>query len=224
MTMRLGALLHEAEADEATRCVILTGAGDVAFSSGHDLGEMLKDREHASDAALNDPFLYPARMTTPTIAAINGYAYAVGFILALNCDLRVCAENASFAAPGARIGLLPIGGQISRLPRLMPQAVAHEMLLTCRSMPAEEAFRLGFVNRIAPRGQALEAALELARAIVANSSHVAREIKRGLEVLGAEGPAAAAAFEWHEGRRLQDGPDATEGMTAFLEKRQPRFT
>jgi enoyl-CoA hydratase/carnithine racemase len=223
MTADLGRLLRQAEEDEAVRCVILTGAGEVSFSSGHDLREMLADREHASDAALNDPFLLPARMTTPTIAAINGYAFAAGFILALNCDLRVCAENGSFAAPGARIGLLPIGGQISRLPLLLPRAVAHELLLTCREMKADEAHRLGFVSRVVPRGQALAAALELARNIVANSSHVARGIKRGLETLGQEGAEAAAAFEWSEGRRMQDGPDASEGIKAFLEKRPPRF-
>lgn len=223
MTQRLGELLGAAEADEAIRCVVITGAGDVAFSSGHDLREMLADREHASDPALNDPFLLPARMTTPTVAAINGYAYAAGFILALNCDIRVCSENATFAAPGARIGLLPIGGQLSRLPGLIPRPVAQELLLTCREMTAEEAHRLGFSARVAPRGEALAAALEIAGAIVANSSHVARAIKRGLETLSAGGPTAAAEFEWQEGRRLQDGPHASEGVKAFLEKRSPRF-
>jgi enoyl-CoA hydratase/carnithine racemase len=223
MTAELGERLRAAEADPAVKCVILTGAGNVAFSSGHDLTEMLADREHASDPNLNAPFLLPAEMTTPTIAAVNGYAFAAGFILTISCDMRVCAENASFAAPGARIGLLPIGGQISRLPMLMPRAIAHEMLATCRAMNAEEAFRIGFANRLVPHGNALAASLEMAAAISRNSATVVREIKKGLETFMHEGARAAAAFEWETGKRLQGGPDAEEGMRAFLEKRSPRF-
>ena len=223
MTAALGDLLREAEEDPSVRAVVITGEGDVAFSSGHDLREMLADREHASDTALNDPFLLPARMSTPTIAAVNGYAYAAGFILALNCDFRICSENAVFAAPGARIGLLPIGGQLSRLPRLLPPAIAHELLVTCREMTAAEAHRFGFASEITPLGGSLQAALGLAERIAANSSHVVAEIKRGLDVLGREGLAAAEAFEWRESARLQAGPHAEEGMTAFLEKRRPVF-
>jgi len=223
MTAQLGEYLRRAEDDRAVRCVVITGAGNVAFSSGHDLREMLADREHASDPALNDPFLFPARMATPTIAAINGFAYAAGFILALNCDFRVCSENASFAAPGARIGLLPIGGQLSRLPQLMPHAVAHELLATCREMRADEAYRFGFVSSVAPVGGSLDAALKLADQIVANSSDVIASIKQGFAVLAQEGSAATAEYEWREGRRLQGGPHAEEGMKAFLEKRKPVF-
>ena len=112
MSIEFGERLEAAERDPKVKCVVITGKGDVAFSSGHDLKEVLADREHASDPNLNAPFVMPQSMTTPTIAAVNGYAFAGGFILALSCDLRVCAENAAFAAPGARIGLLPIGGQL----------------------------------------------------------------------------------------------------------------
>ncbi|MEW5888286.1 MAG: enoyl-CoA hydratase/isomerase family protein [Pseudomonadota bacterium] len=223
MTAALGERLRAAEADRSVKCVILTGAGDVAFSSGHDLQEMLADRDHASDPELNGAFLLPAKMTTPTIAAVNGYAFAAGFILALSCDMRVCAENASFAAPGARIGLLPIGGQLSRLPMLMPRAIAYEMLTTCREMKADEAARIGFANRVVPRGGALEAALEIAAQLARNSAAVVREIKRGLETFAHQGAAAAAAFEWQVGKKLQGEYDAEEGMKAFLEKRSPRF-
>lgn len=224
MTAALGEHLRHAEEDRSVRAVVITGAGEVAFSSGHDLREMLADREHASDEALNEPFVLPSRMNTPTIAAVNGFAYAAGFILALNCDFRVCSENAAFAAPGARIGLLPIGGQLSRLPRLLPQAIAHELLVTCREMKAAEAERLGFVAQVAPVGGSLDAAMGIADQIAANSFDVVREIKRGLDLLGAEGVAAAEAFEWRESARLQSGPHAGEGMKAFLEKRRPVFT
>jgi len=223
MTEALGESLRDAEADRSVRCIIITGAGDVAFSSGHDLREMLAARDGASDRTANDPFVAPARMTTPTIAAINGYAYAAGFILALNCDMRVCAQNASFAAPGARIGLLPVAGQISRLPSLLPRAIVHELLVTCREMKAEEAYRLGFVSQVVPNGQCLAAAKALAGQIISNSGDVIAAIKTGLETLHERGAHAAAEFEWQDSRRLQAGPHAEEGMRAFLEKRRPVF-
>ncbi len=223
MTAELGRRLQAAEKDSAIKCVVITGAGDVAFSSGHDLREMLADRENASDPALNEPFLMPASMTTPTIAAINGYAFAAGFILAISCDFRICSASASFAAPGARIGLLPVGGQLSRLPALMPRAIAHDMLVTCREMKADEALRIGFANRVVPQGKALEASLEMANTIARNSSSVVRAIKAGLEIYEDDGSTAANKYEWDAGNRLQYEPDADEGMRAFLEKRPPQF-
>lgn len=223
MVEELGKQLEAAEHDPAVKCIVITGAGDIAFSSGHDLREMMHDRDDASDPNANAPFLMPATMTTPTIAAINGYAFAAGFILAISCDLRVVSANASFSAPGARIGLLPIGGQISRLSQLMPRAIAHEMLITCRQMKADEAHRLGFANHLVPDGQALHKSLEMARQIVANATTVVTAIKTGLEILANDGTAAAAEYEWRVGRQLQGEPDADEGMRAFLEKRAPNF-
>ncbi|TAL84646.1 MAG: enoyl-CoA hydratase/isomerase family protein [Candidimonas sp.] len=223
MALELGRRLSAAEADANVRCIVITGAGDNAFSSGHDLRGMLADREHASDPLLNEPFLLPATLTTPTIAAINGYAFAAGFILAISCDLRICAANASFSAPGARIGLLPIGGQISRLPLLIPRGVAHDLLITGREMNADEAFRIGFANRLVATGDALRASLEMASIIASNSAGVVRAVKAGLETLSAQGTVAAAQFEWDRGRELQSTPDADEGMRAFLEKRPPKF-
>lgn len=224
MTTKLGRLLHEAENDPAVRCVIVTGAGERAFSSGHDLNEMLTDRDGASDEGLNEPFLLPRRMRTPTIAAINGHAHAAGLILALACDIRVCEAHSDFAAPGARIGLLPIGGQISALPSMVPFGAAYEILATGRRVPAEEALRMGLANHVVPTGAGLEKARELARSIAANSASVIASIKTGLLTFVREGAAAAERYEWQEGRRLQSEPDAEEGMRAFLEKRAPNFS
>ena len=223
MTRELGSLLEAAEIDPAVKCVVITGEGDIAFSSGHDLSEMLAERGHASAPKSNEPFLIPERMRTPTIAAVNGFALAAGFILALNCDFRVCAANARFAAPGARIGLLPIAGQISRLPALLPRCVAHELLVTCREMGADEAQRLGFANRVTVKGGALDEALAMADEITRHSAEVIREIKSGLELGLHVGMDAAREHEWRVGAELQRMPDALEGISAFLEKRKPRF-
>lgn len=224
MAEALGRHLRTAEADPAVGCVVITGAGDTAFSSGHDLREMIADRENASDEERNACFVLPATLRTPCIAAINGYAFAAGFMLALSCDLRVCAENALFAAPGSHLGLLPIGGQLSRLPRLLPRAIAHEMLIGSRQLRADEAATFGFVNQVVGVGAARDAALRLASRIVEQSPAVVREVKAGLGILDVEGQQAATAFEWDMARKLQGLPDATEGMAAFLEKRPPRFS
>ena len=223
MTLRLGEILEEAEVDKSVRCIVITGSGNRAFSSGHDLNELLTHRDHAADESLNEPFFKPQRMTTPTIAVVNGVAHAGGFILALSCDMRICEPHADFAAPGARIGLLPIGGQISRLPSLVPLGIAYEILATARRVTAEEAARFGFVNRVAEPGRAKLVGLEVARLIAANSGDVVASIKTGLDIFAREGSEAARRFESSEGRRLQSQPDADEGMKAFLEKRPPCF-
>ncbi len=224
MTAKLGTLLKQAEADPATRCIVITGAGSKAFSSGHDLNEMLEDRDNASDETLNDPFVMPRRMRKPTIAAINGHAHAAGFILSIACDIRVCEQHADFAAPGARIGLLPIGGQISWLPTIVPLGIAYEILSTGRRVSAEEALRIGLANHVFPTGEGLGKAMEIARSIAANSGAVVASIKAGLSIFAREGADAAESYEWNEGRRLQSEPDAEEGMRAFLEKRAPNFS
>ncbi len=223
MTERLGALLKEAEHDHGVRCIVVTGAGERAFSSGHDLNEMLADRDNASDEAANEPFVLPRRMRTPVIAAVNGHAHAAGLILALACDIRVCEAHSDFAAPGARIGLLPIGGQISALPWIVPLGVAYEILATGRRVTADEALRIGLANHVVPTGAGLDKALEIAHAIAANSAGVIASIKTGLTILALEGATAAERYEWAESERLQGEPDAEEGMRAFLEKRLPNF-
>src|SRR5665213_2314446 len=128
MSATLLRLLEAAEADPVVRCVIITGAGNDAFSSGHDLTEQDWQFPPKGDADSNAAFVRPMSMSKPSIAAVNGAAYAAGFVLALNCDLRVASENASFCASGARMGLLPVSGQISRLPMLLPYSKALELL------------------------------------------------------------------------------------------------
>mgnify|MGYP001206826481 CR=1 FL=1 len=215
--------LDQADQTPGVRCVVITGAGDKAFSSGHDLSEILDQGEASLSPENNRAFIRPASMAKPTIAAVNGAAYAGGLILALSCDLRVASKNASFCVSGARVGLLPIGGQLSRLPRLMPYARALEMVLAAEPMSAEEAHAVGFINRLVSQGDALTASLELAEKIAANSPSVVQKAKKGIEVSLRHGLAASEAFEWETGPSLATTPDAKEGVRAFLEKRSPKF-
>jgi enoyl-CoA hydratase/carnithine racemase len=215
----------DAEADPRVRCVIVTGddSGGPAFSSGHDLDEVRASPETASDPVANAAFVRPATMTVPVIAAVDGPAYAAGFVLALNCDLRVATPQASFCASGARIGLLPVGGQLSRLLHLVPYHVALELVATAAPFDGTRAAAVGLINRLTPAGGALAGGRELAEAISAVSPAVVRSAKVGLQRTLASGLAAGSAFETDQAARLRSLPDAAEGTSAFVERRPPSF-
>jgi enoyl-CoA hydratase/carnithine racemase len=212
-------LMRAAEVDENVRCIVVTGAGDIAFSSGHDFNEV----SLADDGDGEKAFRLPTEIGKPVIAAINGHCWAAGLILAMSCDLRIASENATFGSPGAKLGMLPVGGQLGRLPRMFSHARAVEMLLTGEPMGAEEAHRLGFVSRLVPRGEALNAALDLASLVSRAAPEVTRSIKRGVIVGERFGVHAAEEFEIHASRQLKSLPAASEGVAAFLEKRPPNF-
>jgi enoyl-CoA hydratase/carnithine racemase len=223
MTWELGRRLDEADADPSVRCVVITGAGEHAFSSGHDLAAILENPEGGGDPEANAPFVRPTSMKTPTIAAVNGAAYAAGFILALSCDLRVTDERARFAASGARIGLVPIGGQLSRLLALLPYPIAAEMVFSSRPLTARRAHELGFVNHLAPPGGSMDAALEVAGDIAAVSPAVVQAAKVTLERTLHEGIDAGEEFAFANAARVRQLPDGEEGVRAFVEKRAPSY-
>jgi enoyl-CoA hydratase len=212
-----------ADADPAIRAVVVTGAGDIAFSSGHDLNDLPTGAE-AGAGTDEGPVLKPMSMKKPVIAAINGHCYAAALMLAMSCDLRVASENATFGSPGARLGMLPEGGQLGRLPLLMGRSTALELMLTGAPLSAAEAFRCGFVSRLVSQGQALEAALSLARLIAANAPAVVSAIKQGVLLAEASGLSGAEQYEQRTARALEKEADAVEGVKAFLEKRKPVFS
>jgi enoyl-CoA hydratase/carnithine racemase len=168
----LMALCHDLDADPAVSAAIFTGAGDKAFCAGADL----KERGSRSTEGMYDERRFQrakwvgaiAGMAKPTIAAINGYCLGGGLELALQCDLRIAAEEAQFGLPEVTLGFLPGAGGTQRLPRLIGLQRAKEMILTGKRIDAAEAERLGIVLRVVPRAQLMTAALELARAIAKN--------------------------------------------------------
>jgi enoyl-CoA hydratase len=212
-----------AEGDPSIRVVVVTGAGDIAFSSGHNLKEIASGA-YAQSGLGEAPVLRPLTMNKPVIAAVNGHCYAAALILAMSCDLRVVSENATFGSPGARLGMLPEGGQIGRLPMLMSRSAALELMLTSAPLKAADAFRAGFVSRLVPKGQALVAALELAAAIGSNAPAVVSAVKRGVLIGEQSGVAQAERFEQENARVLETQADAREGVEAFFQKRTPVFS
>jgi enoyl-CoA hydratase len=220
----LRAALARFEADDSARVGILTGAGEV-FSAGMDLRAFL---DGDGDAILFGEGRFAgfvdAPRSKPIIAAVNGPALAGGCELALACDLIVASDTAFFALPEPAVGIFACAGGPFRLARRIPAARACELALTANRLPAAEAHALGLVNRLAPPGQVLDAALELAARILRNAP---RAVAATLALQRAAG-AAAERDLWRLSDRLWTEiaatEDAREGPLAFTEKRPPRWT
>lgn len=211
-----GAAVADAASDHAVRAVVLYG-GRRAFSAGadlHELNGMAPEARRAwieRGARLCDQI---AALDKPSVAAIEGHCLGGGLELAMACHLRVSAVTAQLGQPEVKLGILPGFGGTRRLPWLVPPGVAAELLLTGEPISAERAFALGLVNRVAPSGGALEAALDLAELLAARSPQAVGAILRVLRGAAAELDAITTALA---------APDGQEGIAAFLEKRAPRF-
>lgn len=221
--------LIELEEDQSIRCVIITGAGR-AFSTGGDMQVMAELTEKGDAEAFNELVETGARivrtideMSTPVIAAVNGPAAGAGACLALAADLRIGSETASIGFTFLRVGLHPDWGGSYFLPRLVGPGRAAELILTGGMISAERAERYGIFSRVVPAGELEPAARDMALQVAAGPSWLVAAAKRTLrrsldstlnEVLEAETTVQREAFE---------APEFREGITAFLEKRAPRF-
>lgn len=229
MRERLLAALRFLERDELVRCVVIIGVGR-AFSTGGDVRFMAELAERGDEAAFErlvrtgaDIVSQIDGMSTPVIAAINGPAAGAGACLALACDLRLAAETASIGFTFARVGLHTDWGGTYFLPRLVGPALAAELLFTGGMIAAERAERLGLVNRLVP-GAGLEAAARtLAGQIAAGPAGAIADTKRALRRSMQGTLAELLEMETQAQLRAFRSPDFQEGITAFLEKRSPRF-
>ncbi len=208
--------------DPQLRVAIITGAGEKFFSAGWDLKAAAEGEAPDADfgpggfAGLTEIF----NLDKPVIAAVNGYAFGGGFELALAADFIVCADNASFALPEAKLGIVPDSGGVLRLPKILPPAIVNEMVMTGRRMGAEEALRWGIVNRVVSQAELMDNARELAQQLV-NSAPLAiaalKEIYRTTSEMPVE-----EAYRYIRSGVLKHYPsvlhseDAIEGPTAFV--------
>ena len=204
---------------------VLSGAGDKAFSAGADLKKVERGGPLGDISSnLTGRYLAPSvdRTTKPVIAAINGYCLAGGLELALGCDIRIASETARFGCPEVRWNLLHGYGAL-RLPRMIPMAVAMEMMLTGAQISAQEAFRIGLISRVVPPDKLMQTAEEIALTICDNAPVAVRVTKelayRALHIPPDEGLRLYAAYNQMMGTM----EDSREGPRAFAEKRKPQF-
>jgi enoyl-CoA hydratase/carnithine racemase len=210
----------------AVRAVILTGAGE-AFSAGADLVErrgLQPDGRSEHTAEIEAAAEALANLPIPTVAAVHGFALGGGAELALACDLRVAGTDAVFGFPEVRIGVFPGAGGVRRLPPLVGVGAARDLLYTGRRIHAEEAARIGLVDRVVGPEMVVEASLVLARQIAENAPLAVRAVKRALHVVEEAGQGATREWVNELRRSLDRTADCEEGLAAFAEKRTPRFT
>src|ERR1041385_2057478 len=222
------ATVDELAKNDEVRAIVLTGAGNHAFCAGADLkafaglnpqqAKEIVDLGHAAFNAVED-------CRKPVIAAVNNLALGGGCELAMACDIRISSDRARFGQPEVWIGLIPAWGGSTRMPRLIGASKAKELIFTGQMINAQEAQRIGLVNKIVPDGEEVRAAIDIARAIIHKGAPLAvyeakATINKGLRSASREealkGEAEAAA-------RLGGTSDLVEGITAFIEKRSPEF-
>jgi len=212
--------------DDGVRVVILTGAGEKAFVAGADINELAvqtptSGREHALTG--QHVFDLIENIGKPVIAAINGYALGGGCELAMACTLRLAADTAKLGQPEIALGLIPGYAGTQRLPRLVGKGRAMEMILTGTPIGADEAQRIGLVNRVVPAAQLMDEAKKLAAQLAASAPiamrYIVNAITKGVEMSFAE----ACQYEAALFGLVASTEDMREGTAAFLEKRKAAF-
>jgi len=220
----LGAALKEADENQKVRCIILTGSAK-AFAAGADIKEM--SEKTFVDAFMSDLFGKEhdavVRTRKPIIAAVAGYALGGGCELAMMCDFIIAADNAKFGQPEINLGVVAGIGGTQRLTKLVGRAKSMDMHLTGRFMDAEEAERAGLVSRVVPAKKLMEEALGAARKISEKSMVTAYAVKEAVNRAEETSLREGILFERRLFHALFATDDQTEGMAAFLEKREAQF-
>lgn len=227
MWQALPEVIGALDRDERVRVIVLRGAGQESFASGADIAEFETVRADAEGGrryeAINEAAFWAlAHCGKPVIAMIRGFCLGGGLGLALSCDLRIASENAVFGIPAARLGVGYPPGAMRLVTAAVGAPAAKDLFYTARRIDAQEAQRLGVVQRVVPNGGLEDAAYALARDIARNAPLTIRAAKAAIDAsmgIGHPGTDPVALAD-----QCFDSADAVEGRTAFLEKRQPLFT
>jgi enoyl-CoA hydratase len=222
----LGHCLKAARHDDSVRVLILTGSGEKAFIAGADINELAQRTPiDGKDFSLfGQEIIHRLEtMGKPSIAAINGFALGGGCELALACTMRIASRNAKLGQPEVKLGILPGYGGSQRLPRLCGKGVAHELILTGDMITADEALRIGLVNRVVDSAELLSAAETIAKKIIANAplavKYAMEALEHGMEMPQEEGLFLEATLFG----LCCATEDMREGTRAFIEKRPAKF-
>ena len=224
---RLGQIGRELAGDPSLRACVLTGAGDRAFCAGADLKEragMTREQVRAMLDAYRSELAWLSSSEFPTVAAINGVALGGGLELALACDLRSMTERATLGLPETNLAIIPGAGGTQRLPRLIGQARALDLILSGRRIGAQEALNSGLVNLVVPAPEALlEATLAWLAPLAEGAPIAQRAALAAVRAAAHLPPDQGLAFEREQYERCLESSDREEALLAFQEQRKPTF-
>lgn len=220
----LHAAVDAAAADDAVRVITITGAGGKSFASGSDLSEVLhRDFRKALEPIVQGLADKLERTPKPTIAAIDGICMGGGLEVALGCDLRIATPKSRFATPEGKLGIIPGGGACARLPRIVGRGWGMEMMLMGEPIGAERALQIGLVTRLVESEELLAEARSMADHLAKFAPFVPRTMKAMVHFGMEASMAGALMFEKYAQGALVQTEDKIEGITAFLDKRDPEF-
>lgn len=228
MWRALAALVPSLEKQGDIRVIVVSGAGEEAFSAGADIAEFKQARDTTEAARAYDKVTEAAcaalrECPIPSLAAIRGYCIGGGLAIAASCDLRIAADDARFAIPAARLGLAYPLENLGHITSLVGPAVAKDLLFTARHMRAQEALAAGLVNQVVPAGQLAAKAVDVSRAIAENAPFSIKAAKATIDAIALGRPGKAAAAFRELSALCYDSEDYVEGRAAFLQKRRPVF-
>ena len=227
----LNVALTEIEARDDVKVLILTGGPDKkgnefkSFVAGADISEMVNftaPQARAFGIKASEPFFKLMNMRQVTIAAVNGFALGGGCEISMSCDIRICSENAMFGQPEVGLGITPGFGGTQRLARLVGPGMAKQMIYTARNIKADEAYRIGLVNKVVPQEELMATAKKLAGKIARNASYAVAIAKAAINNGYDMDIKNAVEYEANLFGMTCSTHDKTEGMTAFLEKRKEK--
>ncbi len=217
--------ISQVERDSGILVLLVTGAGK-AFMAGADIGALARMSPydvHKWNHLIVDDLNDLERLRKPVIAAINGFALGGGLELAMACDIRIASEKAKLGLPEVKLGIIPGAGGTQRLPRIVGKGRALELLFTGKMIDAQEAYRIGLVNKVVPPEQITKAAEDMANEIIANGP-IALQMVKDAVLIGSELPLEAAIEYGHKNAvTIFTTEDAREGLNAYVEKRPPHW-
>lgn len=221
----LNEVLTEIEGRDDVKVVILTGSGEKSFVAGADIAEMINftaPEARAFGMRAADPFFKLQNMRQVTIAAVNGFALGGGCEISMACDIRIASDNAVFGQPECGLGIIPGFGGTQRLARLVGMGRAKEIIFTCQNIDAEEAYRIGLVNKVVPQAELMDTAKKMASKILRNGSYAVSIAKAAINNGYDMDIKNAVEMEANLFGVVNDTHDKKEGMSAFLEKRKEK--
>ncbi|WP_104202577.1 enoyl-CoA hydratase-related protein [Billgrantia saliphila] len=222
----LETILTELEGRNDLRAVLITGAGEKSFVAGADITEMREKTPEEARAFANQALRTIKRLETlpvPVVALVNGFCLGGGCELALACDWAVASDNAVFGQPEVLLGVIPGFGGTQRLPRRVGPAMALDLVTTGRKIDAQEALRIGLVNRVMPQAELEAYAAELAKQLSGNGPQAVRAAKQAVHDGMDQDLDSSLALETALFAFCFAGDEQSEGMGAFVEKRKPNF-